>query len=116
MKIFKGLRHVLMGMTAGAVLLVSVSGVDAAIRDEPRANVTFVATLNQGPAMRPVKWTVYRLDNNRSIPVKTFRRHSASLVLEPGRYRAEANLDNVHRSRTFDVSTRTRNNIVVAMD
>lgn len=113
----KGLRYVSIGILAAATLLGAVSTVNAAIRDEGRANVTLVATLNEGPAMRPVRWTVYRLDNNnRPTAVTSFRRHSASITLPPGRYRAEANLDSVNRSRVFDVSTRTSNNVVVAMD
>ncbi|MBU0654224.1 MAG: hypothetical protein KJ914_03725 [Gammaproteobacteria bacterium] len=113
----KGLRYVIVSVTALAALFVTVASANAAIRSEQPANVTLVATLNEGPAMRPVRWTVYRLDNNnRPIPVTSFRRHSASIVLEPGRYRAEANLNNVNRSRVFDVSRRSSSSVVVAMD
>lgn len=112
-----GLRNTIMSVTALAILLGAAVNVNAAIRSERPANVTLVATLNEGPAMRPVLWTVYRLDNNnRPTPVTSFRRHSASIVLEPGRYRAEANLNNVNRSRIFDVSSRTSSSVVVAMD
>lgn len=84
---------------------------------EGESKVFLVATLNNGPAMKPVEWSVYRLNNkNDSKLVKSFRRHSASLRLEPGRYLAQASLDNVNRSRIFDVRTFSNSNIVVAMD
>ncbi|HRJ53525.1 MAG TPA: hypothetical protein PLE99_12225 [Candidatus Thiothrix moscowensis] len=113
---FKRLRFFSAAMMATVVLIGSVSVVNAAIAEEPRANVTLVATINNGPAMRPVRWTLYRLENNSPVWVDSFRRHSATIPLKPGRYRAEANLNNVNRSRVFDVSTRSNSSVVVAMD
>lgn len=66
--------------------------------------------------MRPVKWDLYRLENGKSIFVNSFKRHSASLDLTPGVYRAEVALDGVNRSRTFDIRTVSSSNVIVAMD
>lgn len=80
-------------------------------------NVTLRATLNNAPAMSPVRWSVYRMDNGSSVPYMTYNnRHSLAIALPPGRYLAEANLNSISRSRIFDVSSRATNNIVVAMD
>lgn len=81
-------------------------------------NVTLRATLNNAPAMSPVRWSVYRMDTGSvSAPVRVYNnRHSLAIALPPGRYRAEANLNSVSRSRVFDVSSRATNNVVVAMD
>ena len=84
---------------------------------DPAPNVTLVATLNNGPAMRGVNWSVYRLETNGSrVFVKGLTRHSASIALPTGRYQAEARLGTVMRTRTFEVTSRTSNDIVVAMD
>ncbi len=77
--------------------------------------VNLVATLGNMPAMRPMRWTLYRLDGNRQ-QVAASRRHSASLVVSSGHYEAVANLDGLERRREFTVLTGTRNNIVLAMD
>jgi hypothetical protein len=84
----------------------------------PSSNVNLVATLHGGPAFSPVRWSVYRLDNGVTpVPVKMFdHRHSLAIPLPPGRYRADASLHNVTRSRTFDVSTFVSTDIVVALD
>ncbi|MEB4589388.1 hypothetical protein VSS37_00195 [Candidatus Thiothrix sp. Deng01] len=97
---------------AAPISAVSLSGAQT-----PLSKVLFMATLNNGPAMRPVKWQLYRIDKNgQSKLVEAFKRHSASLELEPGIYRAEAMLDNVNRSRTFDVRTVGDSNVIIAMD
>lgn len=80
------------------------------------SKVLLMATLANGPAMRPVKWTVYRVKNGQSTKVDSFKRHSASIKLEPGIYRADAELNDVTRSRTFDIRTVTSSNVIVAMD
>jgi hypothetical protein len=103
----------------GVLMLLSVAStapsVGATVTEE-QPNVHFVATLNNGPAMQAVKWSVYRINDDRSTLVESFQRHSASLALAPGRYRAEATLNSVNRSRVFDVGGSTSSNVVVAMD
>ncbi len=83
-------------------------------------NVTLMATLNNSPALSPVRWSVYRMDNGSTVPYGTYdKRHSLAISLPPGRYVAEASLSaggTPPRSRMFDVGNRTTNNIVVALD
>ncbi len=110
-------RHILSGL----LLIVSSSAtlhtMGASVTDDNAPNVHLVATLNNGPAMRPVKWSVYRLDNNhQETLVQSFERHSASIPLKPGRYRAQATFNNVSRTRIFDVSSNSSSKVVVAMD
>ena len=108
-------------LTGTLLLLVTASttlqAAGTSSANEPQPNVHFVATLNNGPAMQAVTWSVYRINDDRSTLVESFQRHSASIALQPGRYRAEVILNNVSRSRVFDVGAgNTTSNVVVAMD
>lgn len=102
--------------------LLLVGGLGMVAVSSPVANprlltgkVSLVATLGNAPAMRPVSWTVYRLDGGRQ-EVAASRRHSATLVVLPGHYEAVASLDGQERRREFTVLTGTSNRIVLAMD
>lgn len=88
----------------------------ASLQMTAASKVYLVATINNGPAMKPVKWKVFRLHNGEPQLIQSFQRHSVSMRLEPGRYRAIASLDSTQRSREFDVRTFANSNIVVAMD
>jgi hypothetical protein len=97
-------------------LLAVIQPVLAAKGEQPEANVRLVATLNNGPAMRPVKWTLYRLNNDQATWIDSFQRHSASIPLVPGFYRADVSLQGVNRSRVFEVSSVTGSDVVIPMD
>ncbi len=77
-------------------------------------SVNLVATLKDGPAMRPVDWKIYRVDNNSVV--KSTRSHSLNLPLRPGTYKAVARLNDVTRNRTFTVNNNGQVNVVIAMD
>ncbi len=84
--------------------------------DDLRVNL--IATIDNGPAMEDVKWTVYRTDTNTAV--KSAKNHSTHVLLPAGSYRAVATLtssDNktVVRSRRFHVRT-PDSKIVVPMD
>lgn len=111
-----GLLLVFMSLMATQSQSAPINAVAGA--DTPLSKVLLMATLNNGPAMRPVTWTVYRLQNGKSTWTTSLRRHSANIELEPGLYRADVTLDNgsVSRSRTFDLRKVTSSNVIVAMD
>ncbi len=97
-------------------LQVSSGKLSAANIQMPSGKVTLIATLDNGPALRPMSWTVYRLDGGRQT-IATPRRHSANLEVAPGQYEAVATLDDgQERRRAFTVLTGTSNRIVIAMD
>lgn len=77
--------------------------------------VKLIATIDNGPALEKVKWTVYR---NGTEKVTEANRHLARVKVPPGNYTAVAKLtkDNktVTRSRSFFVRNNTR--VVVPMD
>ncbi|MBO0615104.1 hypothetical protein [Thiothrix fructosivorans] len=77
-----------------------------------------MATLNNGPAMKPYTWTVYRLDNGKSVLETSLTRHSANIELAPGLYRADVTSEDgtVSRSRTFDLRTVSSSDVIIAMD
>lgn len=74
--------------------------------------VTIVATINGGPAMRPVQIGVYQGDTL----ITSTTRHSFTTSLTCGQtYRAELQLDGTERDRTFKTAT-SDSTVVVAMD
>jgi hypothetical protein len=119
MKVRKGLSVVslvflsLMAMQVNSAPIQAAAGADA-----PKSKVLLMATLNNGPAMQPVTWTVYRLENGKAIYNRSVNLHSANIELEPGFYRADVKLDSgsASRSRIFDLTNVSSSNIIVAMD
>lgn len=81
----------------------------------PTGKVSLVATLGNAVAMRPMRWTLYRLDGGRQ-EIASPQRHSAILVVSPGHYEAVANLDGRERRREFTVVSGSNNHVVLAMD
>ncbi|MGB3919360.1 hypothetical protein J9253_06505 [Thiothrix litoralis] len=103
------------------VSLVFVSlmvGQPNAMADAALSKVLLMATLNSGPAMRPLTWKIYRLENDKSTLATSLGRHSANIQLAPGVYRADVTFNDgsVSRSRTFDLRTVSSSNVIVAMD
>ncbi len=96
-------------------LSITSGDVNRASIQMPGGKVSLIATLNNGPALRPMNWTVYRLDGGRQA-IAAPKRHSANLLVSPGHYEAVAMLDGQERHRAFTVLTDTSNRIVVAMD
>ncbi|WP_207250149.1 hypothetical protein [Thiothrix fructosivorans] len=96
-------------------LSVTAGMLTAASIQIPTGKVSLIATLGDAPALRPMTWTVYRLDGAKQL-VAAPRRHSATLEVSPGHYEAVANLNGLERRRSFTVLTDTRNQIVIAMD
>jgi len=79
--------------------------------------VNLVATVDNGPALKEVNWTVYRTDSDR--PVKQADNHSTHVLLPAGQYRAVATLisNNKRVTRSRDFYVRTPNSrIIVPMD
>ncbi len=96
-------------------LHVTSGKLSAAAIQMPSGKVTLIATLGNGPALRPMSWVVYRLDEGKQT-IATPRRHSANLEVAPGHYEAVATLDGQERRRSFTVLAGTSNRIVIAMD
>ncbi len=114
----RAIQNIFRGTIIVIGLLISVPSFAVTTDTAARPNVTLIATVNNGPALSPVRWSVFRVDNGSSTtPFRTFdHRHSLAIALPPGRYRAEASMNNISRSRVFDVSNRTDNSIIVALD
>ena len=96
-------------------LRITPGGINRASIQMPGGKVSLIATLNNGPALRPMSWTVYRLDGGRKA-IAAPKRHSANLLVSPCHYEAVATLNGQERRRAFTVLTDTSNRIVVAMD
>lgn len=91
-----------------------VMSADSAVLEED-GMVKLVATLQNNPAFTNVLWKVYRLDDMRN-PIETIARHTATLNLRPGAYKAVAVLNNKERSRAFQLKSKTNTEVVLSMD
>lgn len=106
-------RALLVGMVLTWQTL-SVAVADPAVLEEDGI-VKLVATLQNNPAFTNVLWKVYRMDDMRH-PVETVARHTATLNLRPGAYKAVAVLNNKERSRAFQLKSKSNTEIVLSMD
>lgn len=82
----------------------------------PTGKVKLMATLGNFAALRPMQWRLYRLENNTQEELSVPQRHSAMLVLAPGRYEAVATLDGRERRREFTVFNGGSSDVIIAMD
>ena len=76
--------------------------------------VNLVATINGGPAMTPVEWTVTGSESGNIV--EETQRHSMTIELSPGTYTATAKIKDIVRSRTFTVGSSSVSNVIVAVD
>jgi hypothetical protein len=81
----------------------------------PGGRINLVATLGNAPALRPMEWKVFRLDEGRR-EIAAPARHSATLLVPAGHYEAIAILNGTQRSRQFTVTDGADSNVVLAMD
>jgi hypothetical protein len=105
----------LLGITCliSGVILISPQ-LSASEQEDGTTGAYLKATLRNGPAMAPVTWKVFRLDNQNLV--KTTSAHSFSLPLAPGNYKAVVELNNVTRDRLFTVMDNSKVDVVIAMD
>ena len=98
------------------VVLMGASGerADAHIAEQEGV-VRLVATLQDNPAFTNVVWKVYRLEGTYH-QIDMIPRHTATLTLRPGNYKAVALLDNKERSRSFQLKSNANEEIIIPMD
>ncbi len=94
---------------------VGVGKTEVAYVQIPGGRVNLVATLDNAPALRPMAWKVFRLDEGRR-EIAAPDRHSATLLVPAGHYEAVAILNGKQRSRLFTVTDGADSNVVLAMD
>lgn len=94
--------------------LLPVALVNAKESEVTETGAYLRATLRNNPAMSPVSWQVFRLDN-KSL-VKTSSAHSLMLPLEPGEYKAVVSLNNVTRDCKFTVLDKSKTDVVIPLD
>lgn len=82
----------------------------------PYSQVKLMATLNNAPAMRPARWTLYRLERGQRQAVPVPQRHVAMIVLPAGTYEAVVQMDGRERRRSFMVQNGDNNEVMIAMD
>ncbi|MGB0849355.1 MAG: hypothetical protein ACPGSM_21650 [Thiolinea sp.] len=103
-------------LQAGAcVFLVAFALPFSSIAAGENFRVNLIATIDDGPAMESVEWTVLR---NGTETVETARKHSTHVNIPPGKYKVVARLTSddktVVRTRNFLVRNNTQ--VVVPMD
>jgi len=102
----------LSAITVGAILMV-IAGSASANR------VTLVATANNQSILLPVSWSVFKLDDNKSpsTPVAELaQRHSGTVYLPPGRYRATVTQEKIIKEAIFKVEANVDKTVTIALD
>ncbi len=103
------------GTLASIALVTLLSMLSVAQAEDLRVNL--VATVDNGPAMENVRWTVYRGDTQSEVVSAS--NHSTHVKLPAGDYRVVATLTSsdrvVTRARSFHLRT-SDSRIVVPMD
>jgi len=80
------------------------------------SEVRLVATIDNGPAFRPVEWKVFRTNNPGKL-IAEENRHSFTLrSIKPGRYTAVVKRDGTIRSRDFYVMADTTSRVRIPID
>lgn len=103
-------------LVATATLLTGFSSASmAAWADTNTSEVRLIATIDNGPALKPVEWTVFRVGS--PTPIANKNRHSFTLrKLTPGRYTAVVKRNGETRRRDFYVTADTTSRVHVPID
>ena len=85
--------------------------------------IHLISTIGGNPSLSPlVTWNVYRVEtrNHNSyttpIPIYTVNRHSVSLTLAPGNYKAVVKLADKVREQTFKIQAEDKHIMEVPLD
>jgi len=104
-------------LSSGLAFLCAVGAADinAATNTSAISRVRLVATLNGQPALQEANWTIFSVNDQRH-PAATLPRHSGTVFLSAGQYRATVRLDGITKQTSFRVESETENIVKVAMD
>lgn len=100
------------GLTFILAFGLSVASISA---HASQSRITLVATINNQSALLPGKWLIYKLSDLRH-PVATLTRHSGTVYLPAGQYRARVELNEKVKEANFRVETEADSLVTVAMD
>ncbi|MEN9432887.1 MAG: hypothetical protein RLZZ422_476 [Pseudomonadota bacterium] len=112
------LRSCLTVKLGGAVLL-SAQTLQA---QNATGQINLISTIGGNPSLSPlVTWKVFRLsprnkDAPTNVPLYTLNRHSISLNLTPGHYKAVVSLADTVREHEFKVQAEDKHTIEVPID
>ena len=79
------------------------------------APVTLVATIANQPALSPATWNIFRADHSNEW-ITTLTRHSGTIELPAGSYKAVVNLSERRKETRFRVESEQSILVKVAMD
>jgi hypothetical protein len=103
-------------ITVATMLMIFSSASAAAWADSNTSEVRLIATIDNGPALMPVKWTIFRVGDPTYVPIEK-NRHSFTLhSVKPGRYTAIVRRGEETRRRDFYVMADTTSRVRVPVD
>ena len=79
------------------------------------STVTLVATIANQPALSPATWNIFRADRSNEW-ITTLTRHSGTINLPAGQYKAIVELNDLRREARFRVESEQSILVKVAMD
>lgn len=100
------------GMALILALGLSVASMSA---HASQSRVTLVATIENRSALVPGKWLIFKISDLRN-PITTLTRHSGTVYLPAGQYKARVELNHKVKETNFRVESDTDKLVTVAMD
>lgn len=80
-----------------------------------QSRVTLVATINNRSALLPGKWLIFKATDMHH-PISTLPRHSGTVLLPAGKYRARVEVNNKIKETAFRVETDVDKMVTIAVD
>lgn len=79
--------------------------------------VTLVATVNNQVILSPASWSIFKLsDKDQQDPVATLPRHTGTIHLPAGQYRATLKQNHIVKQTEFRVEANTDKTVTIALD
>ena len=98
-------------ITAGAIVLLVANSPVSANR------VTLVATVNNQIVLLPANWSIFKLsDKELQNPIATLPRHTGTVHLPAGQYRATVKQNHITKETEFRVESKTDKTVTIALD
>ncbi len=79
------------------------------------STIALVATINNQAVLAAAHWSIFKIDDP-STPLVTLPRHTGTISLPAGTYKAKVEMQNKVREQSFRVEAGVMNRVVIPMD
>ncbi|SDZ85916.1 hypothetical protein SAMN05660964_00429 [Thiothrix caldifontis] len=78
--------------------------------------ITLVATMNNQSVLSPAHWFIFNIGDQQQEPVAELPRHSGTVYLPAGKYRAEVKQNQRIKHTEFRVESNVDKTVTIALD